>query len=133
MSKRGAPETPSDLGFRVFVLVEVMGFEPTASTLRTAWHARAEAKLGPEFAGLVDELMFAYASTHREVHGPAFTAFAAPRLPAHDGRALGACYKRAARRGWIQKTDEFRPSPLSNGDPSPVWKSLIFRADSVSS
>jgi len=45
----------------------------------------------------------------------------------HDARALGSVMQRAARLGWIQKTNRLAPSARSNGSGKPVWKSLIYK------
>lgn len=46
-----------------------------------------------------------------------------------EARASGAVWQRAARLGYIQRTNELRPSIHSNGSGKPVWRSLLFRLD----
>lgn len=47
-----------------------------------------------------------------------------------EDRALGSVFLKAARQGWIKKTDRVRPSVRSNLSPKPVWRSLIYERES---
>lgn len=47
--------------------------------------------------------------------------------PTREDRALGPVLLRAARFGWIEKTDRVRPSRRSHGSGKPVWRSRIWR------
>lgn len=49
---------------------------------------------------------------------PAFT---------HDGRALGPVMVRAAKRGYIEKTDTYLPSYRRHKTPQRVWRSLLYQ------
>lgn len=42
-----------------------------------------------------------------------------------EDRALGPVFQRAARKGWIVKTDRVRPSVRSHLSGKPVWRSLL--------
>jgi hypothetical protein len=44
-----------------------------------------------------------------------------------EDRALGPVLLRAARFGWITKTDRVRPSRRSHGSGKPVWRSNIWK------
>lgn len=43
-----------------------------------------------------------------------------------EDRALGAVMRRAAKLGWMERTDRVRPSVRSHGSPKPVWKSNLY-------
>ena len=43
-----------------------------------------------------------------------------------EDRALGPVFLRAARLGWIEKTDRVRPSVRSHGSGKTVWRSRLF-------
>jgi hypothetical protein len=43
-----------------------------------------------------------------------------------EDRALGPVFMRAARLGWMRKTDRVRPSVRSHLSGKPVWRSLIY-------
>ena len=46
-----------------------------------------------------------------------------------ENRALGAVLQRAARLGWIERTNEVRPSVRSHLSPKPLWRSLIYQGE----
>ena len=49
-------------------------------------------------------------------------------ITTHEGRAMGAVMLAAAKVGWIQPTDRFKPGnqPKSHRNPRRVWKSLVW-------
>lgn len=49
-----------------------------------------------------------------------------------ENRALGPAFQRAAKRGVIEATDQFRTSrqPQCHGMPRRVWRSLVYEAPS---
>lgn len=51
----------------------------------------------------------------------------------HESRALGAVMLRAAKIGYIESTDQYRPSirPEAHQRPVKIWKSLLMDAPSV--
>jgi len=44
-------------------------------------------------------------------------------------RALGPVMRRAARLGWISKTDRLAPSARSHGSGKPIWRSHLFMGE----
>lgn len=49
--------------------------------------------------------------------------------PPREPRAMGPVIKRAQAEGWIDPTDEFRPSvrPVCHRQPIRVWRSSLYR------
>lgn len=49
----------------------------------------------------------------------------------HEPRVVGAVMREGARRHWITKTDEYRPSSLARNHAAPrvLWRSLLVRPD----
>lgn len=46
-----------------------------------------------------------------------------------DDRAMGGVMRKAARLGWISKTDRVRSSLRSHGSGKPVWRSLVYSGE----
>lgn len=44
-----------------------------------------------------------------------------------ERRAFGPLVQRAARDGWIVKTDRTRPRTLGHATPAAVWRSTLYR------
>jgi hypothetical protein len=50
----------------------------------------------------------------------------------HENRAMGPAMVRAVKEGWLERTNEFRPSAQSqcHANPRRVWRSRIYRGES---
>jgi len=90
--------------------------------------ARVEANADPEW------LVAALDAVHRAA--TAYPAFIADDIwkflqdvPVftHDSRALGPVLVRAAKRGYIEKTETYLPSYRRHKTPQRVWRSLIHK------
>jgi len=64
------------------------------------------------------------------IHDEPFLAENVRDDSAHDGRAWGAIFCKAARKGWIEKVG-YAPSASSNLSPKVLWKSLIFTGEAA--
>ena len=99
---------------------------PVARAQRDEGLAQSEATAGERWMAEATEAIRQYALTHAELFCDDLHAATGWRYS--RSRAFGAAILRAAKAGWIERTDRYRPSMLSNGSPKPVWKSLIARA-----
>lgn len=61
----------------------------------------------------------------------ALMAWRHPGLVTHDGRALGAVMRHAAKEGWCSASDQTTPSmrTVSHRRPVRVWVSQIWRGE----
>ena len=98
----------------------------TAASKKTIGIAQSEETSGPDWAEYADSFI----DTHLTRYPFMFVdelwdaGLVVPTSP----RALGARMQAAARRGSMEKTDQYRPSVRSNLSPKPIWKSLIYDA-----
>lgn len=82
---------------------------------------------GPHWATQVDRHIHDYLTKVPELHTDRFWDYLEQCGIEFRGRAIGARYKAAAKRGWMTKTDRVKPSVRSHGTGKPVWKSNIYK------
>lgn len=46
--------------------------------------------------------------------------------PPEEARATGPLFQRASRRGLLERTSTFLPSPSSHASPKRLWRSAVF-------
>lgn len=88
---------------------------------------RAETNVDPDWTTSTEALLESYLRTHREFFVDDFwrdTELAPPAVG--TSRALGPIVQRAARKGWIVKSGQARPSVRSNMQLKPVWTSRVY-------
>ena len=89
--------------------------------------ARAEAGADDEWKVVALETLHEYLQSHRTFFCD--DLWLETKLPRpREARALGPVILNAARRGWMVKSEDYRPSTASNMTPKPVWISRIFRS-----
>jgi uracil-DNA glycosylase family 4 len=93
---------------------------------RDAAVAAVAANADPDWMTLAWDTLVKYLHTHPEFFVDdwwADTGLPEPR----EARALGPVVMRAARKGLMEKSGNFRKSIRSNMTEKPVWRSLVFR------
>ncbi len=100
----------------------VQGRHGEYAAKRDAGIAKAEATSGAEWQRQAAAELRRFLEQSPTFHVDLFAEWSRGRW---SSKAFGAVVQRAVREGWMEPTDEYRPSVFSNGSAKRVFKSLI--------